>query len=171
MEPKLITEIRLIERYSRHNEAEDLRFRNYFKHYLKLSTKDLDAIVLEETDRVWSQIDCLDCGHCCKKLEPSIDDEDIRRLAKLTKVSAAEFKRRFTHTTHGDLVLKGLPCPYLGEGNACSIYEDRPKACRDYPYLRKYNFRSRSLAMLSNLDFCPVVFNVWQRLKARFWKR
>ncbi|MDR3707024.1 MAG: YkgJ family cysteine cluster protein [Capsulimonadaceae bacterium] len=172
MDHKLITSIPLIERYSRHNEDEDWRFRNFLKHHLKLSNKELDAIVQEETDTVWSQIDCLSCGRCCRELEPGVDDEDIRRLAAMEKMSPGRFKRERTHLDDmGNRVLNGLPCVYLGSGNACAIYADRPKACRDYPYLRDSDFRSRSISMVSNVGFCPIVFNVWDALKAKLGRR
>jgi hypothetical protein len=51
------------------------------------------------------------------------------------------------------------------------VYEDRPQACRDFPYLHTKGFRGRSLTALANATMCPIVFNVWQRLKQRLWGR
>jgi len=47
------------------------------------------------------------------------------------------------------------------------VYEDRPQACRDFPYVHEPNFRSRTLSMIDNTATCPIVFNVWQQLKGR----
>lgn len=39
-----------------------------------------------------------------------------------------------------DKVFKSMPCPFLGEDNLCSIYDIRPKACREFPHTdRKKN--------------------------------
>lgn len=39
----------------------------------------------------------------------------------------------FEAETGGFLVLDG-PCPHLDVTNLCSIHEDRPKACREFPH-------------------------------------
>lgn len=169
---KLITEIKLIARYSRHNEEQDFRFRDFVKLKLPMSNDDLDTVVRETTDEVWKQIDCLACGNCCKTLEVVVDQSDIARISRIKGMSISEFARRYVRSTADNaLVLKSSPCVFLGEGNACTIYEHRPKACRDFPYLHEKGFRNRTLIMISKCSVCPIVFNVWQRLKGRFWPK
>ncbi len=34
----------------------------------------------------------------------------------------------------GDKVFQSMPCPFLGGDNLCSIYDARPKACREFPH-------------------------------------
>ena len=168
----LIRDIALIKRYSRHNEAEDFRFRDFLKTGLPLSNAALDLIVKEITDEVWSGIDCLACGNCCKTLQVVLDEEDIARLSRRLQLTEKEFKKRFVRLEPDrTLVFKGSPCPLLGEDNRCSVYEDRPKACHDFPYLHNANFRSRSLMMIESTSTCPIVFNVWSRLKKRLQTR
>jgi len=170
MPDKLITEIPLIERYARHNEEKDWRFRNFIKHRLNLSSEALDEIVREETDVVTKQIDCTKCAHCCKSLQPSVDDDDVKRLAAHVGISTREFSKRYvTRDEFGDNVMAEAPCPFLGGDNRCTVYEIRPKACQNYPYLNEEGFRRRSITMVSNIGTCPIVFNVWQALKLRFW--
>ena len=65
MPDKIIRDIPLIQRYSRHNEGEDFAFRAFLKGRLNLSDEELDAVAQETTDEVWKQIDCLTCGNCC----------------------------------------------------------------------------------------------------------
>jgi hypothetical protein len=137
-----------------------------------MSDSTLDGIVKDITDDVWSQIDCLKCANCCKVLQPSVDAADIKRLAKRLGITPKQFEERYVAPEpdeFGDTVLKTMPCVFLGQENKCTVYEDRPKACRDYPYLYKKDFRTRTMSMISNTEVCPIVFNVWQRLKARFW--
>jgi len=169
MPEKLIREIPLIQRYSRHNEAEDYSFREFLKVRLNLSNKELDKIAQETTEEVWKQIDCLACGNCCRTLQIVVDDNDIQRLARRLTMTPQQFSRQYVRiapdrTKH----FIATPCSFLGADNRCSVYEDRPQACRDFPYLHAADFRSRSLMMIANTSTCPIVFNVWQQLKARF---
>ncbi len=171
MPEKLITEIPLIARYSRHNEDQDCRFRAYIK-LSNLSNAKLDSIVQESTEQVWKQIDCTKCANCCKVLQVVIDDSDIKRLAARVKSSIKAFESKYVSVGRDKVkYFKGQPCPFLGDDNKCQVYEDRPTACHDFPYLHKEDFRSRSLMMLSNLEICPIVFNVWADLKEKMWSR
>ncbi|MCW3053673.1 MAG: Fe-S-oxidoreductase, partial [Chthonomonadales bacterium] len=164
MPEKLIRDIPLIQRYSRHNEAEDYSFREFLKVRLNLSNKELDKIAQETTEEVWKQIDCLACGNCCRTLQIVVDDNDIQRLARRLTMTPQQFSRQYVQiapdrTKH----FIATPCSFLGVDNRCSVYEDRPQACRDFPYLHAADFRSRSLMMIANTSTCPIVFNVWQQ--------
>lgn len=169
MPDRIIREIPLIERYSRHNEAEDFRFRVKLKGHIDLSDKELDAIVRETADEIWKQIDCTTCANCCKTLQVVVDNKDIARLAARFNLSPRAFSKRYIRVAEDTTkIIASTPCPFLGEDNRCTVYEDRPKACRDFPYLHEDHFRSRSLGMIINASLCPIVFNVWQALKQRF---
>ncbi len=165
----LIRDISLIQRYSRHNEAEDYRFRDFLKFRLNLSNAELDAAVAETTAEVWSKVDCLTCANCCKTLQVVLDEADIKRLARRLNLSPPEFQKRYVaREADNTLVFAARPCPMLGADNRCGVYEDRPTACRDFPYLYDKDFRSRTLSMVENTALCPIVFNVWRELKVKF---
>lgn len=169
MPDQIIREIPLIKRYSRHNENEDFRFRTFLKVELDMSNKQLDAVVLETTDEVWKHIDCKTCANCCRTLQIEVDNADIVRLAGHKSMTVSQFKRQYTAVAEDKtLHFVSTPCPFLGEDNLCSVYEDRPKACRDFPFLHGENFRSRTLGVIEHTSDCPIVFNVWQALKKRF---
>ena len=171
MPDDLIRELPRIRRYLRHNEAEDGRFATFIKTRLGLPGSELDAVVREVADSVWSGIDCLTCGNCCKSLQIVVDDGDIARLSIRLGTTAGEFKRKYVaRAPDGAQHFKSAPCPFLGEGNACTLYDDRPQACRDFPYLHAGNFKERTLVTWENAAMCPIAFNVWQRLKVRLWK-
>lgn len=168
MSDKIIREIPLLQRYARHNEAEDFSFRAYLKGRLNLSNEKLDAVTQETADEVWKQIDCLACGNCCRTLQIVVDDRDIQRLARRLATTPRQFSKQYVETDNEKTqYLKATPCSFLGVDNRCSVYEDRPQACRDFPYLHAEDFRSRSLMMIDNTAVCPIVFNTWQRLKER----
>ena len=168
---QLIRELPLIRRYARENVGEDAQFRTFLKNRLPLSNEALDVIVQETTDNVWAQIDCTTCGNCCRTFEITIDNEDIARLAARLGVSVRAFVKQYVavepdKTQHFSL----SPCPFLGDDNRCMVYEDRPTSCRDFPHLHSGNFRQRAATMLDNSEDCPIIFNVWQRLKRRLWR-
>ena len=168
MPDKLIRSIPLIQRYARHNEGEDFAFRAFLKGRLNLSNAELDAVVQETTDEVWKQIDCLQCGNCCRTLQIVVDDTDIRRLAQRLKMTPRQFATQYVEAdSDSTQYLKSTPCSFLGDDNRCAVYEDRPQACRDFPYLHAEDFRSRTFMMIDNTAVCPIVFNVWQQLKER----
>lgn len=168
MSDPLIREIPRIRRYSRHNEAEDFRFRAFLLARRDLDDATLDAMVRETAQDVWAQIDCTACGNCCRTLQIVVDARDIRRLAARLDIPAPSFRRRYVRVDgDGILHFAAAPCAFLGEDNRCTVYEDRPQACRDFPYLHEEGFRRRTLSMIENNATCPIVFNVWQRLKRR----
>lgn len=169
MPDQIIRDIPLIQRYARQNENEDWRFRTHLKATLDLSNEELDAIVRETTDAVWQQIDCTACAHCCKALQIVVDTKDIARLAKRLGMTIRAFSQKYVKVEPDKTKrFNTLPCPFLGADNLCTVYEDRPQACRDYPFLYEPHFRARSMNMVMNAGFCPIVFNVWQSLKHRF---
>lgn len=166
MQEKLIREIPLIERYSRHNEDEDYQFRAFLKGKDNHSNIELDKIVHETTDTVWKQIDCTSCANCCKTLEIEVDNKDIKLLAARLKISQQQFLNKYiTLSEDNTKLLHSRPCVFLGSDNRCTVYEDRPQSCRDYPFLHEKDFRGRTFSMIDNNAVCPIVFNVWQQLK------
>lgn len=167
MSNRVITEIELIERYARDRADENWRFRTFVKHRLNLGDAALDTVVRDTADAVMEQIDCTACGHCCRTLQIVVDDFDIRRLAKRLGQKPEVVKRKYvTREKDGELVFNRQPCPFL-DGNLCTVYEDRPQACRDYPFLHESGFRQRMLMFLDNTFVCPIVFNTCESLKRR----
>jgi Fe-S-cluster containining protein len=64
-----------------------------------------------------------------------------------------------------DFVLQAAPCSFLNENNFCSIYEVRPKACREYPHTdRKKMIQIMDLTFKNSL-ICPAVLEMIERLK------
>jgi Fe-S-cluster containining protein len=80
---------------------------------------------------------------CCGKLELLVTPYDLLRLRRRLRVSSAEFLDTYTvtrlRTAHGfpEIVMRFDPavgnlCPFVTPAG-CSVYEDRPGACRIYP--------------------------------------
>ncbi|MCD8261039.1 MAG: YkgJ family cysteine cluster protein [Bacteroides sp.] len=67
-----------------------------------------------------------------------------------------------------DYVFKSMPCPFLGTDNYCCIYEDRPKACREYPHTDRKKFYQLYSLSIKNSTTCPAVLEILERLRKEF---
>ena len=66
-----------------------------------------------------------------------------------------------------DYVLQEVPCAFLGADNYCSIYDVRPKACREYPHTDRKKFHQITDLTLKNLSICPAAYNIVEAMKQR----
>ena len=64
-----------------------------------------------------------------------------------------------------DWVLQTLPCPFLDSDNRCSIYDVRPKACREFPHTDRKKFQQITHLTLKNVAICPAAFNIVESLR------
>ncbi|MBP1617809.1 MAG: hypothetical protein H6Q14_1636 [Bacteroidetes bacterium] len=107
------------------------------------------------------RIECLECANCCKSLGPAIYDKDIDRMAKALKMKPSEVVENYLRVDEdNDYVFKTMPCPFLMPDNYCSIYESRPKACREYPHTDRKNFVQIYKLTVKNTYTCPIAFDV-----------
>jgi hypothetical protein len=135
------------------------------KRLRKTKPKELDAVFNELHDKAFSHIDCLDCANCCKNLGPRISDIDIKRLASHLKIKESVFINSYLRIDEdNDYVFKTMPCPFLMDDNYCMVYKSRPKACREYPHTNQKNIRSILSLSVKNIDTCPVVKEIFDRL-------
>lgn len=140
--------------------------KKFFNKVAQRKSKHLDEVVADLHDEVFEEIDCLKCANCCKTTSPIFRDRDIERIAKHLRIRPAALVEQYLHLdSEGDYVLNVAPCPFLGIDNYCSIYEARPKACREYPHTDRKNFHQILNLTLKNTTICPAAFTVVQRLK------
>lgn len=164
---RLETDLESIRQLAEGRDDENWEFRTF----LKQSDEDVDARVHRIFDEVKAQIDCTACANCCVGLGTCVSDTDIARLTECLSMTADGFRERYVERgENGDTVLRGQPCPFL-EGKCCSVYDARPEECRDYPHLHKDHFVHRLMGVVSNCAVCPIVFNVYERLKNEMWRR
>lgn len=166
---KLITDIETIARMSEQNEDENIDFRCFLKGDLDWSDKRLDALVHKILKSVASGIDCTKCANCCRSTSTGLLPDEIERLAVRLGLSIQEFEDKYITTGdfHNEKMIAEIPCPFLNDCT-CTVYEDRPSACKEYPHIQKDGFLSRSLSVLGNAEICPIVFNVLEQLKEHF---
>ena len=145
-------------------EAEKVN-KSLVKDFKRRPPRNLDNMVHEAHYKVFEKIDCLDCGNCCRTLGPRITDKDIVRLAAFFKVRSGVFTENYLRKDEdGDFVFKNMPCPFLETHNKCSVYENRPKACRDYPHTDRKKFHQLLELSLKNSYVCPAVLDIFSIL-------
>lgn len=135
------------------------------KRLKKTKPKNLDGVVHQLHEKVFDEIDCLECANCCKTTSPAIHDRDVDRLAKFLKIKPIQLITQYLEMDNdGDYVFRSAPCPFLGVDNYCSVYEARPLACREYPHTNRKRFYQVLDLSLKNLEICPAVANIFERL-------
>jgi Fe-S-cluster containining protein len=165
---KLETSIRRIKKLAKKRDDENWRFRSFLKS-IDLSIEELDAIVHRHYETVSKQIDCCECGNCCREVLPSLSQTDIQRLASTLNLSVdAAISTYLKPSEKNTFTFKKRPCPFLSD-NKCTVYESRPDDCRSYPHLQKNEFVFRLIGVVSNCSVCPIVFHVFERLKDELW--
>lgn len=138
----------------------------FFKYLSKCNSRKVDQTFHRLHEEVFTQIDCLACANCCRTLGPRITYADLRRIPRSLKMSPAQFVQQYLRTDEdGDYVFKSEPCPFLEENNYCSIYNDRPRACREYPHTDRQRMYQLLDITLRNTAICPAVYRIVETIK------
>ena len=140
--------------------------KKYFAKLRKRPPKDLDLKMQQLHEEEFNRTDCLQCANCCKTTGPLFTDVDIRRISKHLRIKPQAFIENYLRQDEdGDMVLQQVPCTFLGADNYCSIYDVRPKACREYPHTNRKKFHQISDITIKNLAICPAAYNIVEELK------
>lgn len=154
---------------TRHHERAGQKAAENKKFLLGLKKKDartVDDAFHQAHHDVFEQVDCLTCANCCKTTSPIFYQTDIERVARALKMKPGDFVEKYLRIDEDrDFVLKGAPCPFLGPDNYCTVYADRPKACREYPHTDRKKMVQIMDLTLKNTQVCPAVFEMVERLK------
>jgi len=146
-----------------HNEN-----KKFFAKLRKKPPKNLDNLMQELHDEEFSRTNCMECANCCKTTGPLFTNKDIERISKHFRLKPQKFIETYLRLDEDkDYVLQSVPCAFLGADNYCSIYEVRPKACREYPHTDRKKFHQISNLTLKNTAICPAAFNIVEEMKKR----
>ncbi len=146
-----------------HNEN-----KKFFTKLKKRPPKHLDSLMQELHEEEFQRTDCLKCANCCKTTGPLFTDKDVKRIAKHFRVKEQKFIKTYLRVDEeGDYVLQQVPCTFLGTDNYCSIYDVRPKACKEFPHTDRKKFQQISNLTLKNVAICPAAFNIVEAMKRR----
>ena len=116
------------------------------------------------------QYDCLKCpAYCCSYPNIPVTPADVKRLARRFDLPVEVADRRFTKQgVDGMRVLRHraddifpTTCQFLDqETRRCTVYEDRPKMCRDFPATHRcgyYEFLMWERENQEDDEFVPIV--------------
>jgi len=144
--------------------------KKFLQSLKKKDARQVDNAFHQTHEKVFEELDCLTCGNCCKTTSPIFYQNDIERVGKALRMKPGDFIDTYLRVDdEDDYVLKSSPCPFLGADNHCSVYQDRPKACREYPHTdRKKMVQIMDLTHKNTL-VCPAVFEIVERLKKLEW--
>ena len=149
---------------SKNKSAENKKFLTGLK---KKDPRKVDEVFHTVHEEVFEEINCLDCANCCKTTSPIFYQTDIERVARALKMKLGDFVEKYLRIDEDrDYVLKSSPCPFLDEENYCRVYDDRPKACREYPHTDRKKMVQIMDLTYKNTLVCPAVFRMVERLKS-----
>ena len=140
--------------------------KKFLQSLKKKDARQVDKAFHQTHENVFEELDCLSCGNCCKTTSPIFYQNDIERVGKALRMKPGDFIEKYLLVDEDqDYVLKSSPCPFLGADNHCSVYEDRPKACREYPHTNRKKMVQIMDLTHKNTLVCPAVFEIVERLK------
>jgi Fe-S-cluster containining protein len=151
---------------TRQNKKALLRLISQLKRNKSL---DLDTLVHELHREAFQSFDCTTCANCCRTIGPRLIPGDITRLAKKLKMRVQDFYSQYIAADEdSDIIFAGSACPFILPDNLCSVYEYRPRACRDYPHTDRKRFHQILDLTFKNCETCPVVFDIMNELNSHF---
>jgi hypothetical protein len=138
----------------------------FLRSVTRLPDKKLNELADRLHEEVFARVDCLRCAGCCRNIPPIVNDTDIKRIARQLRMKPTQFSEQYIRRDEdGDQVINTTPCPFLGEDLYCSIYEVRPKACREYPHTNEMAFRDNIRLHAINATYCPGVYFILEKMK------
>ncbi len=158
-----------LSRFQEQSKNKSVENKKFLLGLKKKDARKVDDTFHETHDEVFEELNCLECANCCKTTSPIFYQNDIERVAKSLRLKPGEFIDRYLRIDEDkDYVLQSSPCPFLDSDNYCKVYDDRPKACREYPHTdRKKMVQIMDLTHQNTL-VCPAVLQIVERLKSLF---
>jgi uncharacterized protein len=79
-------------------------------------------------------LDCLECGACCRDNRVELEDPDIARFENAGRLELT--RPPYARRDDGKIVLvlrRDKRCKHLADDNRCGVYPIRPDACSTFP--------------------------------------
>jgi Fe-S-cluster containining protein len=158
----LQTSLPFIEQAAKQKETENLEFVEQLK---QMNVAEVDAAVQQLNKTIEPQIDCTQCGNCCKSLMVNITAAEADKASAHLQLSRAAFDERYVEKgSHELMIMNKMPCAFLSD-NKCTVYEVRFAGCREFPALHLPDFTKRLFSVMMHYDRCPIIYNVMEALK------
>ncbi|MBL8130396.1 MAG: YkgJ family cysteine cluster protein [Anaerolineae bacterium] len=170
MPTPIIADYTLLPRLAAERRAEFEAMREAIEFDGALNDDALDALVESLAAPIIAVVDCTQCANCCRSLDVCLVPDDIPRLASALLIAPDDVMTRYADRERGAAqeewaVVPEHPCPFLG-GTLCTIYADRPHACRLYPQFTP-DFRYNLEDTIEGASTCPIIYNVLVALAER----
>lgn len=157
-----------LENFRKESAARGRDNQQLLKSLKRHDERRLDDVFHQAHEEVFEKMDCLECANCCKTTSPIFYQNDIERLARGLRMKPGDFITRYLRVDEDkDFVLQSSPCPFLGQDNYCSVYEHRPKACREYPHTDRKKVIQILDLTYKNSMVCPAVLQMLDKVKER----
>lgn len=170
MKIEIVTDLEQIKRLAKKKEEENWGFRSFLKSGI-FPPSQIDKMALSLYKKIVTRINCKTCGNCCQKLPFQVLDTDIEKLANRLNLKHDQVIKQYLKPSQEEkekYETKAIPCPFL-KGTTCSVYQDRPIDCISYPHINKRSLVSRLISVIHNCEICPIVFNLYEAMKAEIW--
>lgn len=144
--------------------------RRFLAKVEKNPPKHLDNIVAEIAPTVWEATDCLTCANCCKRMSPTFNNKDIKRISAHLGMTTKAFKEKWLWIPpkDKDWMNRTQPCQFLDlKTNMCSIYEVRPADCAGFPHLTKKKMTDYIHVHQQNIQYCPATYMMVEKMMVR----
>ncbi len=162
----VVTDLVEIHRLGTAKAAENLSFRRYLSaHHQPIEPLQNLAIQLE------SQIDCTACANCCRHSVVSVGHPEMEAIAGYLGEPYEDVVSHYTEPDPEAPAFRILRsnrdgCVFL-DGSLCTIYEARPKACREFPHVTpgEHSLGARLSSLCRWAPLCPIVYNALEAYK------
>jgi Fe-S-cluster containining protein len=156
------TDLQLIAYLADQREEENDHFQSFLANRDPVGI-DLSVFALQAA--ITPQIDCRQCGNCCKTLMIEVTQPEADRVAQLLGIESDQFVAENLEKGIGQrMIMNAIPCRFLEE-LSCTIYADRFAGCREFPALHLPGFTARYFTTRMHYGRCPIIFNVLEALK------
>jgi uncharacterized protein len=155
-----------LEQFNKESKKQSPENKKFLQRLGKKDSRQVDDAFHTIHEEVFEDIECLSCANCCKTTSPIFYQTDIDRIAKFLRIKPGDFVEKYLRIDEDqDYVLKSSPCVFLDAENYCTIYEARPKACREYPHTNRKKMVQIMDLTYKNTLVCPAVLEMVERLK------
>jgi len=150
-----------LEKFKSESKNRSAGNRRLLQQLRKEDEREVDQWFHEAHEEVFSRTDCLSCANCCKTTSPIFQPNDIERVSKALRMRPGDFTEKYLRIDEdNDFVLKSSPCPFLLADNRCSVYDHRPRACREYPHTDRRKMVQILELTHRNTLVCPAVLEI-----------
>jgi uncharacterized protein len=151
-------------------EANKKTFRKFIDNLEEAEHKGVKKEARAAEKEVWAKVDCLTCANCCKKMTPTLDKKDRKRIAAHLGLTTKAFKAKYLDydKEDKDWRMQQQPCVFLDpDSNKCSIYPVRPADCAGFPHLTKTPLKSYLYIHKQNIEYCPATYRFVEKMMER----